>query len=550
MLGFIAPLSAGFLFLFNQHSDYILRTDTLGSDILQMILLVMVFLPVGTKLSVDSILLHKQRWGGVLKKIYNFFGAPTPERTSILRFFAFCSYGLLCIYSAFAHLHDPAWIKGYANTQMLTSTYMGRYFEFFQQLFSAYPSIAITLSTISIYGMLFWEVFMIPLVLLSKLTRWFVIIWGWAFLVICLIFLQLGWLAYYEVFVLWPLIFWQNWKLNLNGSHLKIFYDDKCNLCYRTVKFLSNADLFQSLEFAPLSKNQETVTSLGLEASEVARDLHGFDFVNGKLYVGFELYLIIARKVFLLLPFYPVLLLGKLFKIGPLIYELVASNRYKIHGECKLDSSMQLRAKSKNSDYGLVLNNGLFNAVIFTYLVFACVFAFRLPYISNLKVASDVLNGLNIPRYFDTQVYGLAPIDVFNMKDLKMSENIVVFYRIDADGEKTLLPLNSINGSRLYWHESDHIYYGYSLSWRRNRLNYTDNCYINETDHRLIDAVIKLDKNKNKSAARLYEIEYYNQPLTPSEIILKGNFEIPEGKKICTVVYDAANKKPVKVERT
>jgi len=167
--------------------------------------------------------------------------------------------------------------------------------------------------------------------------------------------------------------------------------------------------------------------------------------------------------------------------------------------------------------------------------------------VNNIQVPNVVIKTLQIPQYFDTQFYGLAPIDVFNMKDLRMSENTIVFYKVNSKGEKTLLPFNSKNGARLYWHESDHIYYGYSLPWRRNRLDYPDTCYLKETDQRLIEAVIKLDKNKFHSTAKLYEVEYYKLPLAPSKNILLGEFSIPDSQKICSVLFDSDSMKLLKI---
>ena len=64
-----------------------------------------------------------------------------------------------------------------------------------------------------------------------------------------------------------------------------IFFDDRCNLCDRTVKALAACDLFHRLEFKPLSQNVELARRHGVSEHEALTDLVGVS-PGGQFFAG------------------------------------------------------------------------------------------------------------------------------------------------------------------------------------------------------------------------------------------------------------------------
>ena len=92
-IGLGTPLAALGLFLFQQAADRILLSWSLGSMVLQMVLLPMALLPAGTRWSVDACFNDS----AFLRKLYGLWGNPSTERAAALRLMAFVSYGAVSL---------------------------------------------------------------------------------------------------------------------------------------------------------------------------------------------------------------------------------------------------------------------------------------------------------------------------------------------------------------------------------------------------------------------------------------------------------------------
>ena len=70
-----------------------------------------------------------------------------------------------------------------------------------------------------------------------------------------------------------------------NRRKIRIFYDDRCNLCDKTVRFIGIVDLFGRVIFAPLSsKKSAEINGKRRECECCSGDLHGsFDDENNML---------------------------------------------------------------------------------------------------------------------------------------------------------------------------------------------------------------------------------------------------------------------------
>ena len=75
------------------------------------------------------------------------------------------------------------------------------------RLYEQVPRLFVLFSLVSTYGMLIWQLLMLPLALINRWTRYFVVVWGLLFFAFSTFILHLKTLGVYE-FVLWITIFW------------------------------------------------------------------------------------------------------------------------------------------------------------------------------------------------------------------------------------------------------------------------------------------------------------------------------------------------------
>jgi predicted DCC family thiol-disulfide oxidoreductase YuxK len=118
--------------------------------------------------------------------------------------------------------------------------------------------------------------------------------------------------------------------LQLNSSHLTVFYNSDCPLCNRTVIILEHFDGFRALSFKALQTHARDHRALdGIPEQELLRDLYALDG-NGRLYAGLDTYV----QVFLAMRY--TALLGLLIKtpglygMGQRVYRRIADNRTRI----------------------------------------------------------------------------------------------------------------------------------------------------------------------------------------------------------------------------
>jgi predicted DCC family thiol-disulfide oxidoreductase YuxK len=547
--GFFTPVAGLALFLVMQPFDRFLRTNTLGTDVLQMILLILAFVPAGTALSLDAVLRSRRgRAGRILESLYARFGVPTIERISVLRFLALLSYGMLCIYSVLFHLTDPAWMQGYANALLLSSSYLSRHYEVFREVFTEFPGLGLRLAHATLIGMMLWEALLLPLVFLHRLTRALVVIWGILFFCVSLMLLQLGWLAYYE-FIFWAALFWQARWLNAGDrAGVKLLYDDRCNLCDRTVRFLSRVDLFRVIRFHPLSRSRALLEQHGIDTNEALRDLYGIDEANGRFYKGYALYTMLSARLLLLVPAWPVLVAGRLAGLGPAIYSWIAQRRIRMFGVCELPAPLPSRDPilPKRGSDDPARAGRLFAALCVSYGIFLVIFTARLPHIESIPPLSYV--NKHMKRYFKEayETVGLAPINVFNAADLRMSEVFLVMERRDEEGEWDLLPFTGLHGQRLDWHESDRVYFGNSLAFRRRG---RDNTCLHDWQLTLIRERIAINEHRSEVTDGIYRLRYFRQPLPDTNALLQYQFTYPGIEQTCEVEYVAGTDQVTRIDR-
>ena len=540
--GVLTP-AAGFLLLLLSHPvDGLLRTATLGTDVLQMLLLVLVFAPVGQTLSLDSAWGERiPIWRDALQKLRSLWGAPSVARISVLRFLGLLSYGVLCLYSVFFHFTDPAWMEGYANALLLTSSYLSQHYGLFREWFAAHPQIGLRIAQAALYAMIAWELLFLPFALLGAFTRNIVVAWGVLFFLVSTFVLQLGWLPYYE-YVFWAVLFWQGAWLNASGrASLELLYDDRCNLCDRTVRFLARADLFGIVSFRPLSRHRDLLEKHGISSGEALQDLYGID-QSGRVFAGYDLYAELARRMFLLVPAWPALVVGRWLRIGPLAYRWIAARRIRLFGVCERAAPLPPGMRAALAERPQA-RQPMLTALLLTYVVLLAAF---LPRLALLPAAAHSLAPVReldqLARRWLGQTHklvGLNEINVFNANDLRMSEGFFTVEARGADGGLRMLPFTGPVGERLAWHYSDRVYFANSLAYRRERPADHHYCY-RESHLPLIREIVAWAHGDEALQAPQYLIRYYFQPLPEAEQLKRYEFRMPDIRLVCEVVFDPA----------
>ncbi len=521
-----------FLFFFIgiawQIGEKITLSGTLGNDVAAMLALLLIFVQAGRHLSIDSSIIgyfQKSR----LRLLYR-QDIPNHSALAFYRFIVLFMYSLVCIYSLATHLNESAWMTGLVGPLLLTSSYMSPFYETFRLIFESSPN-AVLLSRISLYVMIAWYACIVPFVLIGGLFRAFIIGWGLLFFILSTFFLGLGSLGEIEI-IMWLALFWPA-RWGLRGlKEIKIYYDDKCNLCDKTLRFLCAVDIFNRIETKPLSKHFNSLEKFGVSHEEALNDLYAVDQNNNKITYGYNMYFFLSKKIFLLFLLYPVFLLGFLFKIGPMVYSFIAKRRRSLFGVCEIPSPQTIHLVDTKSSGSSKLEKGFILHILL--LGFIYFITMPTPFLFDNPIRKS------IPYLFPAtaHVYGIAPINVFNSQDLLMSTTWFVL----EDSEGKLLPVFNYDGSRGFIHDSDRVYFGKSLHFRRLAIG-TNGCIFDRHKDK-ITYLAKVAMNNtvfNHDSNQIKYIQYYQalpdlNTLKNKNILIMGTIE-----KTCEIEFQIEN---------
>jgi hypothetical protein len=215
-LGLFTPVAAVALFLFQQPADRVLLSWSLGSMVLQMVLLPMALLPAGTRWSLDA----RFRDLAVFRTLYGLWGPPSAERLAALALMAFLSFGAVSLSALQFHLADPLWRTGMSQAFVFTNPYFSPRAASFRSFIEHWPVPALLASQATTAAMLFWEAFMVPLALTSRAGRYYVAGYGLSFFGLSAVCLNLAWLPSLEL-ALWALVFWAAPPLRISKATLR-----------------------------------------------------------------------------------------------------------------------------------------------------------------------------------------------------------------------------------------------------------------------------------------------------------------------------------------
>lgn len=427
-IGFLTPIAMLILMsTANVLIDNAIGASTLGTMVLSIALLSLIVAPAGRTLSLDAYLFRREKIGAsVINAMYRLFGSVSSDRIIIGKLAGVLAYYCLCLYSVSWHIHDPAWVSGNVlNWVMLSPSSNPLYSDLAWQVYQWSPYFFVNFFRLSILGMIVWYLLFLPGLFAGWYVRTAIILWGLAFFLISTFILPLSYLGPYE------LVFWFFLYLHIPAfsaspkRSLIVLFDDRCNLCDRTVKILSWLDVFGVLTFLPIRRNIETAARFNVTLEEGLTDLVGIEEATGRRFGGYALYEALATRLFFLWPAWPFLWLGRHLRVGPAVYRFIADRRTKLFGVCefstipdrftRFSSISDLNSRDASATYSAATKG-----ILLTLIFMVIVFSFRLPTFS-LEV-DKLAPGRWVTAVFGSSplAFGIGKINVFNESDLSL----------------------------------------------------------------------------------------------------------------------------------
>ncbi len=371
---------------------------------------------------------------------------------------------------------------------------------------------------------MFWYILILPFTLMGGIFRFYVITWGVLFFILCFVVLNLGSLPEIE-FVFWPAIFWSKRGLD-SKKRLAVFFDDKCYLCDRTVQIITMLDIFGRVTLKPISENIGLLGKLNIKRENALTDFYGVAEETGEAASGYDFYILLSKNLFLLWPLAPLLYFAKLLKIGPGFYRLISSRRHELFGVCSLARKKIARQPTEGATCARYLHPAIILHVFF--LAGCYLITLPAPYIG---IEGPVNISSRAPYY-----YGIAPINVFNLIDLKLAEN---WFTLKSISHNELVPVLSESGTRLAMHQSDRVYYGNTLKFRRRNIG-KDKCFFEDEKKKSLDYLGKVYLHIKGADSGTYSFRYdqYNQPLPNMDDISEGIYRPYQKGITCSVLFN------------
>jgi predicted DCC family thiol-disulfide oxidoreductase YuxK len=521
MFGFATQFALGFfmLVMWILGEDY-LGTITLGNDVGAMVALFLLLTEAGRTFSIDAYVVKKIPF---LRPVFG-YGSHLPgnESIAVAKFVMLFSYWLVCMYSLMIHLNEPAWMTGVTGPMLFVNNFMSR-FHYLIEPIMLQSTLAVLAARLSLVVMMVWYAALLPFVLLGGWWRIAAIIWGVLFFLLSSVGLQLGSLAYIEM-ILWIACFWPQWGVD-SSKKLLLFYDDKCNLCDRTVQFVRRVDFFDRVSLTPVSKNHDLLATYGISVEAALEDLHGVIPGENNVAAGYDLYLLLARHVLVLWLALPMLWLGKILAIGPAVYRFVAARRRAMFGVCVLPRPKPEWVAPVQTQLppSLIFNMVVWHAI---FLGLAYAIAIPVPYMGH--------KGYNKhPLAQAARVYGDTHIDVFNSIDLKMMDNWFTLTDVETN---TLLPIFDTDGSRFALHRSDRVYFGNTLRFRRSEIFQTGCGYTRWEKH--MDYLTQVwMHNVGLTGTREIRFTQYHRPHPDQDLVAQNIYRKNPVEVRCEVTF-------------
>ena len=139
----------------------------------------------------------------------------------------------------------------------------------------------------------------------------------------------LGMLSFYALMMPFSWYGFLGKTLRLKQASLRVFYDQQCPLCCRTVLTINHFDIFNSIEFKPAQEAAAQQPELqAIDSQQLLKDLYAVD-AKGRVYAGVATYAKILRATRYLAPFGWLLSMPGVYQIACQVYRHIADNRLR-----------------------------------------------------------------------------------------------------------------------------------------------------------------------------------------------------------------------------
>ncbi|MES1147407.1 MAG: hypothetical protein ABUL49_01525, partial [bacterium] len=252
--GLLTPLSLISLFVLMRQFDEVIHANTLGTTICMQLLILLVLVRAGRKASLDAWLFRRLP----MKWPRSYYRDPSETQLKFAFSFAFVAYALMSGIAISHHLVDPYWTQALTVKALLVNSYLSTHYGLFRSIDHAAPWL---LGLFSLGGGLAQSVFQVlgfPLMFFPA-GRFFVKWQGFFFFLLSWLFINLSMLPFWELAIWWLIFF----PRRVNASMVEIFFDDRCNLCRRTMYWLKQLDFSHRYLFTPASTAEPTMERYG-----------------------------------------------------------------------------------------------------------------------------------------------------------------------------------------------------------------------------------------------------------------------------------------------
>jgi hypothetical protein len=180
--------------------------DYLGLQVARMLCWGLLLAGAGRRLGLDALALRHPAVAHLVRPLY-LLGPEGAGGLASVRLLLLALYWTVALSGVRAHFFDPFWRKGEVLQLALTMPYMSDHYGFFQEAARRYPAGFDLACRAGLYVQALWQTALLPLFLLPfRAVRAFVILQGLLFFLVSLFFLNLGYLAVFEL-LLWALLF-------------------------------------------------------------------------------------------------------------------------------------------------------------------------------------------------------------------------------------------------------------------------------------------------------------------------------------------------------
>lgn len=434
MVGLFTPFAVFFLMGgANILADNFLGASTLGTMVFSIVMLLCLLAPAGRTLSVDRWLVNRGTplLADMVGWQLRISGACSHNRLLWAKFVSLLAYFCVCLYSITWHLNDEAWTSGMVLAWVMLSpmampTLAGTGWAMYEWS----PWLYVNVTRLICVGMFAWYVLVLPGLFMGRWFRAYAIYWGLCFFLVSTFGLSLSYLGLYEL-LFWFALFGAGGITGARSGTILVLFDDRCNLCDRTVRSLAWLDIFGRCEFLPIRRNLDFAQRHGITLEQGLTDLIGIETDSGKSehHAGYALYLLLSKRLLLLWACYPILLLGKWTGLGPWVYRWVADRRTRLFGVCETSTlpdrftrlGQDRHLDVDTGDASLKLRGDVFPlGVSLAVLLMAASFLVRLPVKGEHSVDGVLASASRSLLGAAPLGFGIGKINVFNAEDLSL----------------------------------------------------------------------------------------------------------------------------------